>query len=534
MIPPGQFPPPPPGPSPYAPPRAEDEAVPTPRAPVLAPWAPDGAAEPSAPTPWVPAPSGGPPPTGDATPAPAFVSQQERALTPPHPRLAAPLPDGSAATGQVPTGYYLDHGVPPVGDGSAPSLSSAGGGAFATGATASSIARRRADRRWLLLGAAGALASGAVLATTVTFLLVRPWIARPTRAASAITADFSQVERWAKGPPPNEKRADALAGAATLVARQAARVGDGDVPRLEVSALTVDERAALEALMKWYAEDGGFTSAGCAPRQGATDAGQSAATATDGEKPVLVSPPAPAAYLVLGGLGLVTSAGTPEEIKGLEATLALANALRLRGNLGEHAIGVRLAVLSARWTHSRKYTVSPRFEAHRPRVEHFRAALARTAVCTVERLGPDDGWSFAAGDFTPDEGPRPPLGLLWPERERLVLKDVVGHWLVSTRDARTVEEVVESLAETPLPASVVLRAAVPPIDTLRALAKDYAEYDRLLPTQRSTRRKEPASTDRRSRSKRPGAPPVAATSIRNTTPDRKARPTEPPQPEEAP
>ncbi len=530
MIPPGQFPPPPPGPSPYAPPRAEDEAVPTPRAPVLAPWAPDGIAEPSAPTPWTPAPAEGLPPTGDVTPAPAIVSQHERALTPVHPWLAAPQPGGSATTGEVAASYSLDHGQPPAANGGAPPPSAADGGGIATGATASSIARRRADRRWLLLGATGALISGALLTTAVTFLLVRPWITRPTRTATAITADFSQVERWAKGPPPNEKRADALAGAATLVARQAARVGDGDVPRLEVSALTVDERAALEALMKWYAEEGGFSSAGCAPRQGATDAGQATATGTDGEKPALVSPPAPAAYLVLGGLGLVTSAGTPEEIKGLEATLALANALRLRGNLGEHTIGVRLAVLAARWTHSRKYTVSPRFEAHRPRVEHFRAALARTAVCTVERLGSDDGWSFAAGDFTPDEGPRPPLGLLWPERERLVLKDVVGHWLVSTRDARTVEEVVEGLAEPPLPASVALRAAVPPIDTLRALAKDYAEYDRLLPT----RRKEPASSDRRSRGKRPGTPSAAADSIRTASPDRKAKPTEPPQPDDAP
>jgi hypothetical protein len=49
MIPPGHFPPPPPGPSPFAPPRTDDEAVPTPRAAALAPWAPEGAPQALAP-----------------------------------------------------------------------------------------------------------------------------------------------------------------------------------------------------------------------------------------------------------------------------------------------------------------------------------------------------------------------------------------------------------------------------------------------------------------------------------------------------
>jgi len=153
--------------------------------------------------------------------------------------------------------------------------------------------------------------------------------------------------------------------------------------------------------------------------------------------------------------------------------------------------------------------VSPRFESHRPRVEHLRAALARDAVCTVKRLDPGGGWSFDAGGFAPDEGPRPPLGLLWHERERLVVEDFVGQWLVSTRDARTAKEIADRLAELPAPSSVVLRAAVPPVAALQAIAQDYAEYDRLLPPQRSPRQRDAKSTDRRSRTRRPATPPSA-------------------------
>ncbi|HOU92979.1 MAG TPA: hypothetical protein PLU22_18120, partial [Polyangiaceae bacterium] len=213
-----------------------------------------------------------------------------------------------------------------------------------TGTMAPANPRRRADRRWLLAGISGGLVIWTLLASGVTYAVVRPWIRRPQRETAAISADFAHVERWGKSSAPSPKRADALAGAATLVARRAARVNDREIPRLELPALSVEERAALEALMKWHTEHGGFSSAGCAPARAVTSTGPATATttatatATASEKPAPAALPGPEAYLVLGGLGLVTSAGTPEEIQGLEATLALADALRLRGNLPEHAI----------------------------------------------------------------------------------------------------------------------------------------------------------------------------------------------------
>ncbi len=524
MIPPGKFPLPPPGPSPFAPPRPDDEAVPTPRAPVLAPWAPEGS---PAPVPAAQAPSLGESPLEPgiaaglaavdqlaAPPPPWLTPAHGVPAAPPRDSAAAPPTGGTVSVTEVPSILALDA----PGPGSSPPLAAKPVSEDVAGPMTPASPRRRADRRWLLAGVAGGLVNWTLIATGGAYAVVRPWVRLPQRDTAAISADFAQVERWAKTPAPSSNRADALAGAATLVARRAARVTDREIPRIELAALSVDERAALEALRKWHAEKGGFSSAGCAPPRAATSTATSTATGT--EKPAPEAPPATEAYLVLGGLGLVTSAGTPEEIQGLEATLALADALRLRGNLREHAIGVRLARLSAQWTHARKYTVSPRFESHRPRLEHLRAALARDAVCTIKRLDPGGGWSFDARGFAPDEGPRPPLGLMWHERERLVVEDFVGQWLVSTRDARTAKEIADRLAELPAPSSVVLRAAVPPVATLQAIAQDYAEYDRLLPSPRPARRRDARPADRRSRTRGPATPFSAAPPSGRPPPDR--------------
>ncbi|MBN2195633.1 MAG: hypothetical protein JW751_22625 [Polyangiaceae bacterium] len=366
---------------------------------------------------------------------------------------------------------------------------------------------RGTGRRKVVLAALAGMVLVSLLGLGFAFFGVKPWLSRPTRSAPAISEDFAKVERWArvsKNPP---KNAEVLAGAATLVARLSPRIRDGEVPAVADASLSVEERSALDALVRWHGERGGFVSS-CVPR--GDDDGAAPST---GDAVAAAVPQSPTAYLTLGALALATSRGSSEDRNRLEAALGLADILRTRGSVAEYATGARLAVMAAQWVKARKYKVTGSFEAHRPRTEQLRTSLARDAVCVLQRLGSEDGLTFSARDFLDDDGPRPPFGLLSPERERLVLKDFVGEWLVATKDAMTAQDLADGFTAMVAPASVVLRAAVPTSAELEAIAKDHAEYDRLIPPQRSGSQRSSRSSERRARQssrRRPNAPNESA------------------------
>lgn len=492
MIPPGYFPPRPPGPSPFAARPGEDDAAPTPRARSLAPWA------------------AGPDAT---TPAPAPPSPALPPLAPPPPLVRTP--DGLADSGATPTAASA---VPEAAahDPSAPAVP----GPFATSATDPLAAAvpdpspapvRTGGRRryWLLpLMGSGLLAAGVM--ASLGWLTLRPWLTPPDGSPVTIAARFATVRHWAQPSPEPEVAKDLLLGAALLVSQQPARIPRRSIPLVEPNSLSREERDAVDGLLRWRAARGTFASSGCleafAPEppagvpSAATDTGTASAApaATDADR----SRARPSAYYTLGALAFATSRGSAADRSRAEAALALADAMQAEGSLPEYLVGLRLATVGARWMKARRQRLPGGFEPHRPRPEQLRAALARQALCALDGLGPGSGFGLATAPQATSTAARPPLGLIATRRERWVIMDFYGRWLAShPGDVPSADELVESLSTLSHPRSAVLEASLPAETLLEALIRELAAIDRLMPppAKKASTSRPKAPTPRRTR-----------------------------------
>jgi len=535
QVPPGHFPPPPPGPSPYVDPDAggespsqvADQQFEGRNTPVAAPstadpFSPRGeqtpltpqvAASPQLPT--APYAAASPPLPPLPTPPPAQTPGSPVAPSPGLPPVE-PLPD---PVEPLP--------VPPMALGSMLERPEPSGPI-----SVSATSKIKPPRRGRALVAALAIALLLGVATLAAHLVTRPWLARPEDGAKKLERRFREVRQWAHAPRRGTRKEDVLIGAAHLAASWVPKPGGGELPQLDEKKLAKQYQEAIDGLAKWTRAQGGFSSAGCltptgerfvAPAASASalssvgasapasaSAIPSSAAASREEKDAANELPAAQAYYRLGRLTLEStkkSRRLPVRVRGV---LKLSYLMRAQGNLDEYVAGLRLTRDAAQWMKSRKQNHDPSFDRYRPRPTQLRAMLARGAVCSLAQVEGLDGWHFDVGKRFPGASHGPPLGFVSYEREALVLQDFHSRLLHETRDAREASELVDAYLSAERPRSAVLEVTLPSPAVLKEMADLCAEYDKLVPTtsKRTVRSNAAHSRTQRSRPKpsRPVAP----------------------------
>ena len=511
QVPPGHFPPPPPGPSPFAapaggadPPTPLDGAFETRNTPVaVAPIAGVGPGSPPLPPLPIPPPApsatvalGSPPAgvlpaefSGSSAEAQAAVGAGESAANPGLTLPAALAPDPSRPEPTGPISLSRMSKMPPP---------------------------RRG--RGLLIALGLFVFFG--VAALAGHLATRPWLVRPEDDAKKLERRFREVQKLAEVPRRPARDAAGIIGAAHLASGWTPSPGQNDIPQLDKKKLTKDQNAAVEALVKWTRGQGTFTSAGCvtptgeafalpAPSASALAVASAAPPERDDAPPDAGQPKAED-YYRLGRLSLETTPKArrlPIRVRGV---LKLAHLMRSQGNLEEYVTGLKLSRDAALWMKSRKQGTDAAFQSYRPRANQLRGALARQAVCSFAMVEGLEGWHFDVRSRFPGATSGPPLGLVSYVREGLVLQDFHSRVLHETRRAREISELIEAYRTAERPKSVVLDVTSPDSALLDEIAKLHAEYDQLVPSAAPRPGREPSSRARRarprSRRQRPKAP----------------------------
>ena len=526
QAPPGHFPPPPAGPSPYAAPDAGD-ATSSPLADQQFEGRNTPVAPPTTVGPIPPQEEQGPP-TPRGAGSPPGPSAPYSAASPPLPALP-PLPTPPAAQ-QVPEGQVaLSAGLPPVEPVPEPAepmpvppmaLESMlrrpePSGPISVSATSRMKPPHRG--RGLIVGLGVAVFFGVV--ALAAHLAIRPWLARPEDDAKKLERRFREVRQWAHTPHGSMRKEDVIIGAAHLAASWVPKPEGGDLPQLDKKKLAKEYQEAIDGLIKWTRGRGGFSSAGCLTPTGerfTPPAGSASGTplpsasvlpssagVSEEEADAENELPEAQAYYRLGRLTLESTAKSRRLPVPVRGVLRLSHLMRAEGNLDEYVAGLRLARDAAQWMKSRKQKHDSSFDRYRPRPPQLRAALARRAVCSLAQVEGLDGWHFDAGTRFPGASPRPPLGFVSYEREALVVQDFYSRVLHETRDAREVPELVDAFLSAEPSRSVVLEVTLPSSAVLKDISELNAEYDKLVPTtqKRNVRRSPSRSRTQRSRPK---------------------------------
>lgn len=313
-------------------------------------------------------------------------------------------------------------------------------------------------RRVVLFGLA-ALAFGFLLAVAIFALRLYPWVAMPSEPRAAIE------QRWHKVTELAKVRGGSGEESMLLEAAQAFRSMSppGDATRVARSTLTEEQSKALDTLVHWHTEHGGFAERSCKDAD---------AQLSRGALPMFR----------LGQMALLAAEGANDRVL-VEAVLDMASQARRKGRLVEFAVGAELAQKAAEWSRDRGVAFPPAFNRFRPTVDELRRAMARDAVC-VASLIEGEGLSRAPPRFSSGAGARPPLGIVRMNRERLLYQQEQGRLIERSialgDDWKGIADLYDAAAQSH-PKSVVLDMTLVTGAFVRKAGQNVARYDELVP-----------------------------------------------------
>lgn len=271
--------------------------------------------------------------------------------------------------------------------------------------------------RWILLALVVLLVGAAVCFGWALY----PWIAMPDEPVVSIDRKWSRVREWARIPPSLVGDDGRLRGAVAKIRSVRGELRDlgiGEEGRaLDPDRLPVEAHEAIAGLVAWRRSGGGLGDLACMRSHDVIE------------------------LLALGRTVLVTSGRTDESV---DAVVRLSTSLRRAGVLVEAMLGMALAESTARWSKARGVPPPPSLVADRPRVQEIHAALAREAACTYElaRMSVASEprlWGLAIQPRSPlgsYDTDWPPLGIVRPAREIVVVRKALADVLVATHSHR--------------------------------------------------------------------------------------------------
>ncbi|MBI2894120.1 MAG: hypothetical protein HYY06_11260 [Deltaproteobacteria bacterium] len=267
--------------------------------------------------------------------------------------------------------------------------------------------------RWILLGIVALVAGAAMWFGSMLY----PWIAMPDEPVGSIDRKWKRVQDWARSPPALARDDAPLRRAVEIIrpVRQELRdLGlDEEGAAVDPDRLPAEARGAIGQLDRWRRSGGGLGARDCRRSHGVIE------------------------LLALGRAVLASARRADENVDGI---VRLSSSLRRGGVLVEAMVGMALADATVRWSRARGLPPPPSLVAERPRVEEIHAALAREAACTHElarrstRSAPGL-WGLTIERRSPRGSfadPWPPLGIVRPAREIVVVRKALADSLVAT------------------------------------------------------------------------------------------------------